>query len=173
MSLRIKCRHETLKKKIFLPVDIALLNLLTDHDDVVMYIKALMQVERPEDNEEKFWFPTPENPGKEDGNSYIQKRILEKLRELSELEKLDPTKNEDSRTKFFLMLKWTDSLITGKGRENLEAPIVELNDIFARPRLDISMNTQFKVSPTPKDGIHEDDTGVQNKKLLSKTSTEN
>ena len=42
------------------PVDIAALNLLTEHHDVLTYINALMQVERPEDNEEKFWFPTPE-----------------------------------------------------------------------------------------------------------------
>ena len=32
-------------------VDIAALNLLTEHDDVVTYINALKQVERPEDNE--------------------------------------------------------------------------------------------------------------------------
>ena len=44
--------------KMIRPVDKAALNLLTDHDDVVTYINALMQVERPEDNEEKFCFPT-------------------------------------------------------------------------------------------------------------------
>ena len=49
------------------------------------------------------------------------------------------------------MFKWTDSLITGKDRERLEATIVEFNDIFARHRLDIGMNTQFKVSLTPQD----------------------
>ena len=40
--------------KMIRPVDIAALNLLTEHDDVVTYINALMQVERPEYNEEKF-----------------------------------------------------------------------------------------------------------------------
>ena len=49
------------------------------------------------------------------------------------------------------MFNWTDSLITGKDRQNLEATIVECNDIFARHRLDIGVNTQFKVSSTPKD----------------------
>ena len=38
------------------PVDIAALNLLTEHDDVVTFINALMQVERPEDNEENSGF---------------------------------------------------------------------------------------------------------------------
>ena len=48
------------------------------------------------------------------------------------------------------MFKWTDSLITGKDRDNLENTIVDFHDIFARHRLDIGMNTQFKVSLTPK-----------------------
>ena len=105
--------------KMIRPVDIAALNLLTEHDDVVTYINALMQVERPDDNEETFWFPTPENPGYEPEHSPIQRRILKELRELAELEKLDPTENEQSRTKFLSMFKWTDSLITEKDRENL------------------------------------------------------
>ena len=133
------------------PVDIAALNLLTEHDDVVTYIIALIQVERPEDNEEKFWFPTPEHPGNEQELSPIQKKTLKELRDLAALEKLDPTENEESRNKFLSMFKWTDSLITGNDRKNLEDTIVEFNDIFARHRLDIWMNTQFKVSLTPQD----------------------
>ena len=137
--------------KMIRPVDIAAVNLLTEHDDVVTYINALMQVKQPKDNEEKFWFPTPENPGNEQEHSPIQKRILKELRELAALEKLDSTRSEESRTKFLSMFKWTGSLITGKDRENLEDTIVEFNDIFARHRLDIVMNTQFKVSLTPQD----------------------
>ena len=76
---------------------------------------------------------------------------MKKLRELSELEILDPTANWDSRNNFFSMFKWTDSLITLKDRENLDARIVEFNDVFARHRLDIGSNTQFKISLTPKD----------------------
>ena len=110
-----------------------------------------MQVERPEDNEEKTWFPTPEHLGNEQEHSPIQKRILKELRDLAELEKLDPTENEESRSKFLSMFKWTDSLITGNDRKNLEDTIVEFNDIFARHRLDIRMNTQIKVSLTPQD----------------------
>ena len=137
--------------KMIRPVDIAALNLLTEHDDVVTYINALMQVERPEDNEEKSWFPTRENPGNEQEHSPIQKRILKELRELAELEKLDPTKNDESQNKFLAMFKWTNPLITGKDRDSLENTIVEFHDIFARHRLDIGMNTQFKVSLTPQD----------------------
>ena len=48
------------------------------------------------------------------------------------------------------MFKWNDSVLTEEDRENLESIIVEFNDIFARHRLDIGMNTQFKVCLTPK-----------------------
>ena len=127
--------------KMIRPVDIAAFKLLAEHDDIVTYINALMQVERPEDNEEKFWFPTPENPGNEQKHSPNKKRILKEQRELAALEKLDPTENEESCSKFRSMFKWTDSLLTGKDRENLEDTIVEFIDLFARHRLDIGMNT--------------------------------
>ena len=137
--------------KMIRPADIAALNLLTEHDNVVTYINALMQVERPEDSEEKFWFPTPQNPGNEQEHSPIQKRILKEQRELTKVEKLNLTENEESRNKFLSVFKRTDSLITGKDRDSLENTIVEIHDIFARHRLDIGMNTQFEVSLTPKD----------------------
>ena len=138
--------------KMIRPVDIAALNLSTDQDDVVTYINVLMQVERHEDNKEKLWFPTPKNRGNEEEHSPIHNWILKELRELSEREeKLDPTENEESRNEFLSMFKWIDSLITGRHRENLEATIIEFSDIFARHRLDIGMNTQFKVSLIPKD----------------------
>ena len=40
--------------KMIRPVHIVALNMLTDQDDVVTYINALMQVEQPEDKDEKF-----------------------------------------------------------------------------------------------------------------------
>ena len=83
------------------PVDIAALNLLNDHDDVVTYINALMQVERPEDNEEKVWFPTPEHPGNEQEHSPIQKRILKELWDLAELENLTQPKTKTLATNFY------------------------------------------------------------------------
>ena len=132
------------------PVDIAALNLLTEYDNVVAYVSALMQIEFSDNTEENFRFPTPENPGVEAEHTPIQQRILRELRELQKLEQLDLKQDEQLRTQFLSMFKWNDTLITGGDRENLESIIVEFNDIFARHRLDIGMNTQFKVSLTPK-----------------------
>ena len=80
----------------------------------------------------------------------IQQRILKELRELQKLEQLDPKQDERSRTQFLSMFKWNDSLVTGEDQENLESIIVEINDILARHRLDIGMNTQSKICLTPK-----------------------
>ena len=46
-ELQILKAEET---KMIRPVDLAALNLLIEHDDVVAYINALMQVEHPKDN---------------------------------------------------------------------------------------------------------------------------
>ena len=61
----------------------------------------------------------------------------------------DSKQDERSRTQFFSMFKWNESLLTEENRENLES-IIEYNDSFARHRLDIGMNTQFKVCLAPK-----------------------
>ena len=88
--------------------------------------------------------------GDESEHTPIQQRILRELRELQMLEQLDPKQDGNSRTQFLSMFKWNDSLITGEDHENLDSIIVEVNDIFARHRLDIGMNTHFKVCLTPK-----------------------
>ena len=49
-----------------------------------------MQVDSSEQTDERFWFPTPENPGDESEHTPIQQRILRELRELQRLEELDP-----------------------------------------------------------------------------------
>ena len=49
------------------------------------------------------------------------------------------------------MFQWEGSQIERENKELLEQTIVKINDIFARPRLDIRINNSFKVKLTPKD----------------------
>ena len=49
------------------------------------------------------------------------------------------------------MFQWEGSQIEGNDRKQLEQTIIEYNDIFARHRLDIGINNNFKVKLTPKD----------------------
>ena len=52
---------------------------------------------------------------------------------------------------FMDIFKWERSLISGTDKEQLEETIVKDGDIFARHRLDIGINNNFKVTLTPKD----------------------
>ena len=72
------------------------------------------------------------------------------MRELQE-KKLNPKDNVESRIKFLKRFDWTDTLLTETEKYEVENILVENQDIFARHRMDIGMNTEFKVRLTPKD----------------------
>ena len=46
---------------------------------------------------------------------------------------------------------WTDILLTETEKQAIEDILVEYHDILARHRMDLGMNTEFKVKLTPKD----------------------
>ena len=73
------------------------------------------------------------------------------MNELKETEKLNPQESTESRNKFLKRFDWTDTLLTEMEKQTIENILVEYNDIFARQRMDIGMNTEFKVKLTPKD----------------------
>ena len=81
----------------------------------------------------------------------IQTRILTELGEVQRREKLDPNDDIESRMEFLKRFDWTDTLLTETEKEAVEDILVEYHDIFARHRMDIGMNTEFKVKLTPKD----------------------
>ena len=56
-----------------------------------------------------------------------------------------------SRKEFLKRFDWTDSLLTKTELHAVEDILVEYHDIFARHRMDIGKNTEFKVTLTPKD----------------------
>ena len=66
-------------------------------------------------------------------------------------EKLNPKDDSESRTEFLKRFDWTDTLLTETEKQAVENILVEYHDIFARHRMDIGMNTEFKVKLTPKD----------------------
>ena len=74
--------------------------LNNNHDDAIHYINSLLKTSKPDEVNETYWFPTPQNPDKEKEHTAIQTRILNKLRELEQLEKLNPLENTDSRNQF-------------------------------------------------------------------------
>ena len=134
------------------PVDMAILSMIPQGDpDLTAYLNELLRTNKSEQQDNTFWFPTPENPGKPEDHTPIQTRILKELNELKDNEKLNPQESTESRTKFLKRFDWTDTLLNETEKQAIEDILVEYHDIFARHRMDIGMNTGFKVKLTPKD----------------------
>ena len=134
------------------PVDMAILSMIPEDDpDLTAYLNELLRTSKPEQQDNTFWFPTPENAGKPEDHTPIQTRICKELNELKDKEKLNPQESIESQNKFLKRFDWTDTLLTEMEKQAIEDILVEYHDIFARHRMDIGMNTEFKVKLTPKD----------------------
>ena len=128
------------------PVYVAILSMIPQDDpDMTAYLNELLRTNKSEHQNNTFWFPTPDNPGNPEDHTPIQTRILKELNELKDKEKLNPQESTESRNKFLKRFDWTDTLLTDTEKQAIEDILVEYHDIFARHRMDIGMNTEFKV----------------------------
>ena len=133
------------------PVDMAILSMIPQGDpDLTAYLNELLRTNKPEQQDNTLWFPTRENAGKPEGHTPIQTRILKELNELKDKEKLNPHESSKCRNKFLKRFDWTDTLPTDTEKQAIEDILVEYHDIFARHRMDVGLNTEFKVKLTPK-----------------------
>ena len=85
--------------------------LKENEEDAIYYISSLLKANRNNDQYEQYWFPTPENPGDELSHTPIQQRIFREVRNLEEVEKLNPQDNEESRRSFLSNFDWKDSML--------------------------------------------------------------
>ena len=67
---------------------------------------------KPDQQNITFWFPTPENLGNTEDHTPIHTRILKELRELQQKEKLNPKDDLELRMEFSRRFDWTDTLLT-------------------------------------------------------------
>ena len=83
------------------PVDMAILSMIPQDDPALTaYLIELLRTSKPEQQDNTFWFPTPENSGKPEDHTPIQTRILNELNELKDKEKLNPQESTESQTNF-------------------------------------------------------------------------
>ena len=95
------------------PKDMAIRSMIPQDDpDLTAYLNELLRTNKPEQQNNTFWFPTFENPGKPEDHTPIQARILKELNELKDKEKLNPQESTESRIKFLKRFDWTDTLLT-------------------------------------------------------------
>ena len=65
------------QSKHIIPVDMAILSMIPQGDlDLTAYLNELLRSNKSEQQNDKFWFPTPEIPGKLEDHTPIQTRIL-------------------------------------------------------------------------------------------------
>ena len=130
----------------------AILSMIPEGDpELIIFLTELLRTNKQDQQTNTFWFPTPENPGNTEEHTPIQTRILKELRELQLKEELNPKADIESRIKFLKRFDWTDTLLTESEKQAVEDILVEYHDIFARHRMDIGMNTEFKVRLASKD----------------------
>ena len=68
--------------------------------DLTAYLNEFLRVTKLEQQNNTFWFPTPENPRKPEGHTPIQTRILKEIIELKDKEKLNPQESTESQNNF-------------------------------------------------------------------------
>ena len=79
------------ESKLIKPVDAAIFSKIPEGDpDLTTYLSKLLRTNRPEQQNNTFWFPTPKYPGLTWDHTPIQSRMLRELSELKEKEKLNP-----------------------------------------------------------------------------------
>ena len=117
-------------------------------DEANNVINQLFQ--EPDANKDKRWCPTPDTCDDPDKLNKIERRIYDEIIQLREAEKLDPTRDDDQRRAFLKIFSWDDSILTEQEQQRIEALLVKYHTIFARHRLDIGINTDFKIKLTPK-----------------------
>ena len=149
-NLSILTPEQTKQIRPVNPTSVRLLSI-KNHDDALHYINGLFKTSKTDGISETYWFPTPQNPGNEREHTPIQTRIHNELRELEQLEKLNPLEDTNSRNQFVSNFDWTDSTLQPDAKQAVENLLVEFHDIFARHRFDIGINTKFKVQLTPLD----------------------
>ena len=124
--------------------------LNNNHDDAIHTKNSPLKFLKNDEVNEAYWFPTPQNPGTEREHTPIQTSILNGLRDLEQLEQLNPLGDTDSRNQYLSnFFDWTDSTPQPDTKQAVEDLLVEFHDIFARYRFGI--NTEFKVQLIPLD----------------------
>ena len=140
------------QSKFIKPVDTAILSMIPEGDpDLITYLTELLRTNEPDQRNNTSWFPTPENPENIEDHTPIQTRILKELRELERKEKLNPKDDIESRMDFLNRFDWTDTQFAEIGKRAVEDILVDYHEIFARHRMDIGKNTEFKAKLTTKD----------------------
>ena len=104
------------------PLNTAALKVLAEDDseDAMVYINELLKTPEKPSHNQNFWFPTPDRPGDPATHTPIQNRILREIKELEEIQKIDPNNSEEERKTFLQNFKWDDSQLSEDDKKDIE-----------------------------------------------------
>ena len=98
------------------PADMAILSTIPQGDpDLTAYLSELLRTNKPEQQNNTFWFPTPENPGKPEDYTPIQTRILKELK-IQRHAKTQPTREQRILIQISQTI-WLDQHTSNRNRE--------------------------------------------------------
>ena len=114
------------------PVDMAIFSMIPQGDpDLTAYLNELLRTNNPEQQDNTFRFPTPENPGKSEDYTPTQTRILKEVNGLKDKEKLNPQESTESQNHILKRFDWTDTIPTETEKQAIEDILVDYHDICA------------------------------------------
>ena len=125
---------------------LTLISKFPDENDNV--INQLFQ--DPEASMDKRWYLTSKTCDNPDKFNKIEGRIYDEFIQLREAEQPDPTRGDEQRQTFLKNFSWDDSILNEQKQQIIEALLVKYHIIFAGHRLDIGINTDFKIKLLPK-----------------------
>ena len=97
----------------------AMLSMIPQGDpDLTAYLNEHLRTNKPEQQNNTFWFPTPENAGRPEDHTPIQTRIPKELIDLKDKEKLNPQESTESRKKFLKQFDWTNTSYRNRETSN-------------------------------------------------------
>ena len=114
--------------------------LSDNHDDAILFKNSPLITTKTDEVNETYCFPTPQKPGNEREHMPIQTLILNKKRELEEIEQLNPLKDLDSRHQFLSNFGWTDSTLQPEVKQVIKDLLVDFQDNFSRHCFDIGIS---------------------------------
>ncbi len=63
---------------------------------------------------------------------------------------MDPTSSTEQRELFLTHFNWEGSILNREEKRRVEVQLVKYHDIFARHRMDVGINTEFKIKLQPE-----------------------
>ena len=138
--------------KILVPVDPNLCRYLerTFPGETENFLNQLYRGPTEFTSTPKFWFPTPEDDVEVDKLNKLERRIYDEIVKLKQAEELDLTSSTEHRELFLSNSNWDGSVLNRDEKRQVELLLVKYHDIFARHRMDVGINTEFKMKLQPE-----------------------